>query len=89
MKKILLLSMCLTLTTSMVFADDGCCGWFWLRRPSTSITVNGEHGQMRFRFGHDSGYYKCRHNHHRKYKKHHHKKWKYRHDCDDCWDDDD
>lgn len=42
--------MCLTLTTSMAFADDGCCGWFWWRRPSTSITVNGEHGQMPFSF---------------------------------------
>ncbi len=83
MKKVLLLLICLTFSANIVLADDGCCRWFWWRRPSASITVSGQNSQMHVRLGQDDGYY--RHHHHRKYKKHK-KRWKHRY-CDDCWDD--
>lgn len=86
-KKILVLSMCLLFSSTMVLAaDDGCCSWFWWRKPGTSITVSGSNSHMSFRFGNDRGCYKCRH--HKKIKKHRHHKWRHRYDCDDCWDDD-
>lgn len=87
LKKYLVVLVCMmSMSSVIVYADDDCCGWLWWRRPSTSITVNGQNSHMRFWFGHDDRYYgRC--HHHKKYKKHH-KRWKHRYDCDDCWDDD-
>lgn len=74
-------------SSTAAFAHDRCCSWFWWRRPSATITVDGHYSQMRFRFGGRDGCYRCHHP--RKYKRHHHRRWHHRYDddWDDRWDD--